>query len=180
MTEDEWLSCTDPYAMLEWMQGSGNANRRKLGPIFAACCTRIPRSIAVEKSQRTECADWDENACDPIALTDARFHLSRAVAEAIRAIGSDKCEHAAITTLVRDIIGPLPFRPVAIDTSCLTPTVLAIAQTIYNERSFDRLPILAHVLQEAGCTNPDILAHCRGPALHVRGCWVIDRLLGKE
>jgi hypothetical protein len=44
---------------------------------------------------------------------------------------------------------------------------------------FDLLPILADALQEAGCTNSDILQHCHSPRPHVRGCWVVDLLLGK-
>jgi hypothetical protein len=55
-----------------------------------------------------------------------------------------------------------------------------MAQAIYNDRRFSDLPILADALEEAGCTDPDILTHCRGPGPHVRGCWVIDLLLGKE
>jgi hypothetical protein len=44
----------------------------------------------------------------------------------------------------------------------------------------DRLPTLADAPEDAGCTNTDILAHCRVPGVHVRGCWVVDLLLGKE
>ncbi|MBA4064130.1 MAG: hypothetical protein C0501_10535 [Isosphaera sp.] len=60
-----------------------------------------------------------------------------------------------------------------------TSTVLALAQGIYGERAFDRLPILADALQDAGCEDADILAHCRGPGPHARGCWVVDLVLGK-
>lgn len=59
-------------------------------------------------------------------------------------------------------------------------TVLALAAGIYAEGAFDRLPILADALEEAGCDNTDILAHCRGPGPHVRGCWVVDLILGKS
>ena len=58
--------------------------------------------------------------------------------------------------------------------------MVKFAQAIYDDRDFDRLPILADALEEAGCTNADILAHCRQPGEHVRGCWVVDLLLGKE
>ena len=52
-------------------------------------------------------------------------------------------------------------------------------QRIYDDRRFQDLPILADALEEAGCTDPEILGHCRGPGEHVRGCWVVDLILGK-
>jgi hypothetical protein len=55
-----------------------------------------------------------------------------------------------------------------------------LVQGLYDERAFDHLPILADALEEAGCTNADILNHLRGPGPHVRGCWVVDLLLDKE
>jgi hypothetical protein len=51
---------------------------------------------------------------------------------------------------------------------------------IYDERAFNRMPILADALEEAGCTNKDILDHCRSGGEHVRGCWAVDLILGKE
>jgi hypothetical protein len=81
--------------------------------------------------------------------------------------------------LLWDIIGN-PFRPVALDPSWRTSTVLALADGIYADRAFDRLPILADALEEADCDRADVLEHCRGDSPHVRGCWVVDLLLGKE
>jgi hypothetical protein len=84
-------------------------------------------------------------------------------------------------SLLRDIFGN-PFRPVAIDPAWLKwndATIPRQAQAIYDERRFADLPILADALEEAGCTNADILEHCRGPGPHVRGCWVVDAMLGK-
>jgi hypothetical protein len=80
--------------------------------------------------------------------------------------------------LIRDLCG-YPCRPVALDSAWQTPAVAALAQTIYDERRFSDLPILADALEEAGCDNADMLAHCRGPGPHARGCWVVDLLLGK-
>ena len=91
-------------------------------------------------------------------------------------------EEAVQIKILRDIIGN-PFRPVALDRALLTwqgRTIPQLAQGFYNERAFDRLPVLADALEEAGCDNADILAHCRGPGPHVRGCWLVDLLLGKE
>ena len=72
-----------------------------------------------------------------------------------------------------------PFRPVVVNHTWLTATVTAFAQSVYEEGAFERLPILADALEEAGCTNLDILGHCRQPGEHVRGCWAVDLLLGK-
>ena len=62
----------------------------------------------------------------------------------------------------------------------LTTEVVELAQASYDSRCFDRMSELADALKGAGCTNEDILAHCRGPYFHVRGCWVVDLILGKE
>jgi hypothetical protein len=88
-------------------------------------------------------------------------------------------ERAICCTSLRDIFGN-PFRPVSLDPSWLTSTVLALAEGIYDERAFDRLPILADALQDAGCDNDDILNHCRSDKPHVRGCWPVDLILGKS
>jgi hypothetical protein len=81
---------------------------------------------------------------------------------------------------LHELFGPLPFRPVSPSPAWLTPTVKQLATGIYEERAFERLPLVADALEEAGCANADILTHCRGPGPHVRGCWVVDLLLGKE
>jgi hypothetical protein len=80
------------------------------------------------------------------------------------------------SSLLRDIVNP--FAP-ALDPSWQTPTVLALAEAIYAERVYDRLPILADALEESGCADAGILSHCRGDGGHVLGCWVLDLVLGK-
>jgi hypothetical protein len=80
--------------------------------------------------------------------------------------------------IVREIFGN-PFRPVSIDPRWLTASVLDLARAIYDERAFERMPVLADALQDAGCSNDDIINHCRGTGPHVRGCWVVDLVLGK-
>jgi hypothetical protein len=88
-------------------------------------------------------------------------------------------EQAAQSKLVEDIFGN-PFRPVTVDPRWLTSTAVALARAIYADRAYDRLPILADALEEAGCNNPELLAHLRGDGPHVRGCWAVDLMLGKE
>ena len=85
----------------------------------------------------------------------------------------------AFTRLLRDIFGN-PFRPVSFDSHWRTSDVVGLARAIYEDRAFDRLPILADALMDAGCADEQVLAHCRGDGPHVRGCWVVDLVLGKE
>jgi hypothetical protein len=88
-------------------------------------------------------------------------------------------EQTAQCGLLRDIFGD-PFRLAAVDPRWLASDVVAVARAVYDDRAFDRLPILADALQDAGCDDDDVLAHCRRPGEHVRGCWVVDRVLGQE
>jgi hypothetical protein len=84
-----------------------------------------------------------------------------------------------LVDLIRDIFGN-PFRPVSLDPSWVTSTVATLAQQMYDSRDFSPMPIFADALQDAGCDNPAVLDHCRGDGTHVRGCWVVDSVLGKE
>lgn len=81
--------------------------------------------------------------------------------------------------LVRDIFGN-PFQPVTFEPSWRTTAVDGLATGIYEEKAFDRLPVLADALEDAGCSDGDILDHCRSQGEHVRGCWVVDLILGKS
>ena len=82
-------------------------------------------------------------------------------------------------SLLRDILGN-PFRPVTLDPRWLTSNVIDLAQAIYQERAFEKMPILADALMDAGCDSDEMLKHCRCDSLHVRGCWVVDLLIGKQ
>lgn len=92
-----------------------------------------------------------------------------------------RTELAKYAALVREVFF-FPFRTPTIHPSWLAwnnGTVVKLAQVIYDDQAFDRLPILADALEEAGCTDADILAHCRQRGTHVRGCWAVDFILGK-
>lgn len=80
--------------------------------------------------------------------------------------------------ILRDIFVN-PFRPVTFDPSWRTVTTISLPTGIHAERAFDRLPILADALEDAGCDAAELLSHCRGVGPHVRGCWGIDMVLGK-
>jgi hypothetical protein len=100
---------------------------------------------------------------------------------AVVAVAKDGRENElmALSSLLRDIFGN-PFRPITLDPRWLTSTVLDLARLIYDERAFDRLPILADALMDAGCDSEELLKHCRSEGPHVRGCWVVDLILGKS
>jgi hypothetical protein len=80
---------------------------------------------------------------------------------------------------LHELFGPLPFRDIVCEPAWLTDTVRALTRGVYDRADFGALPILADALQDAGCENEDVLNHCRAPECeHVRGCWVLDLLLG--
>lgn len=86
-------------------------------------------------------------------------------------------EKAVQTQIARCIFGCL-FKH---DCICReTQEVCLLARSVYEEPAFDRLSTLAEALEETGCTEAGILNHCRSPGPHVRGCWVVDLLLGKQ
>jgi hypothetical protein len=71
---------------------------------------------------------------------------------------------------------------VTVPRSCLACngwTALDIVEAIYNEDDFATLPVLADALEESGCTDETLLAHCRQGGAHVRGCWAVDAVLGQ-
>ncbi len=207
MTEAEWLSCTDPQMMLEFFRG--RVNDRKLRLFAVACCHRFWPSIteptsrnAVEVAERY--ADslvgihtlhaarlvaahmrgrMPYNATIHVAddeASNAAWEVATYLSGAFAPVADD--ERAVQANLLRCIVGN-PFRLVTIDPAWLAwndGTIPKLAQGIYDERAFDRMPILADALEEAGCTNTDILQHCRQSGEHERGCWVVDFLLGKE
>jgi hypothetical protein len=116
-------------------------------------------------------ASWYVMA-DTLSHQEAEREVSRLAAAAPERQDGNQC------ALLRDLFNP--FRPVICGQSWRTPTVLGFAQSVYDQSAFDRLPILADALEDAGCTDAAILEHCRGPGPHVRGCWVVDLLLGKQ
>jgi hypothetical protein len=84
----------------------------------------------------------------------------------------------ALYSIFREVAGPIA--PVAFAPEWRTDTAVSLARTMYESRDFSAMPILADALQDAGGNNEDVLSHCRGPGPHVRGCWVVDLVLGKE
>jgi hypothetical protein len=91
--------------------------------------------------------------------------------------------------LLRDLFGPLPFRPVTIPPSVRIwngGTVVRLAEAAYDDRVLpagtfrpDRVAVLADALEEAGCQEASVLAHLRSPGSHWRGCWAVDLLTNR-
>jgi hypothetical protein len=93
-----------------------------------------------------------------------------------------RAERVAQVGLVGCVFGN-PFRPVAVDPAWAAwnaGTARRLAQAAYDERAFDRLPVLADALEEAGCSDPQLLGHLRSAWPHVRGCWAVDTVLGQS
>jgi hypothetical protein len=84
-----------------------------------------------------------------------------------------------LATLVREVMGN-PFRHVMFSAQWRSGSAIRLAERMYEEGDFGAMPILADALQDAGCDSEHILSHCRGEGPHVRGCWVVDLVLGKE
>jgi hypothetical protein len=192
----------------EW-EGEAETNFGLGGPLdYGEYLDRMVRLFAVCAAQATVCKEasdaygdwmWYQNPemDDPPRLFDpqrasdywaaaavgrARYRVLRPTEEA-RQLGelAGQAESAEQVKLVRDLFGN-PFRPIDVDPAWLTwrdGTVRRLAEVIYEDRRFADLPVLADALEEAGCTDAHILDHCRGGGEHVRGCWVVDALLGK-
>jgi hypothetical protein len=203
MTEAEWLAATDPKPMLEFLKGK--ACDRKLRLFACQACYRLGSQI---KEQGLEALAVAERFADGLAdERDLGFAHGRLGRVAMRfkqgseepgfqllpfvaiqfSLADTDYERLSLlpvmsstdgSVLLREMFGN-PFRPLTLNPSWLTSTVLALAQQIYDSRDFSPMPILADALQDAGCDNEDILNHCRHPGEHVRGCFVVDLLLGK-
>lgn len=211
MTEAEWLACTDPWPMLEFLRGK--ASNRKTNLFGLACCLRVRRFLdepvyqsafelleglgdghVGEQALEAACKALPKtfhNTIDMYASRAIQWMLFQRqspweVVADVAAFARDACSRAGLDaegphqcSQLRDIIGN-PFRPLVVDPAWNSGTVVHLAQAIYADRAFDRMPILADALEDAGCTNQEVLLHCRSGGEHVRGCWLLDLLLGKE
>jgi hypothetical protein len=120
-----------------------------------------------------------ENLC----LAGIQFPAEAALAVVRNLLGACGPSFArAQADFLRCIFGPLPCPPITVDRTIQARNsgiIRHLAAAIYDNRRFDDLPILADALEEAGCTNSEVLHHCRQPEGHALGCWVLDSLLGK-
>jgi hypothetical protein len=209
MTEAEWLAATDPQPMVKYLRRR-KASARKWRLVAVACCRKrwhllnhpqaqaailvaerfadgqVPKAELMAASK----AAYDIYVEDQRSIFDpGRDALGAASGAAMTIPGQAfnraiyRMEHSGVCDLLREVFGN-PFRPAP----CIAPawlswnsgTVPRLAAAIYEDRAFDRLPVLADALEDAGCTDAAILGHCRAGGEHVRGCWVVDLVLGKE
>jgi hypothetical protein len=228
MTEADWNGCTDPHAMLQFLQG--RASDRKLRLFAAACCRLVWDDLTAHRSRRAvEAAEkhadglatdadllWAHSQAlsaasdfrarlggrrlvnrDGPTIQEGRLFFAGQAAHAHRPfllgwlgwLRHDAELGSSSPALLRDLFGPLPFRPRDMASSVRTwngGTVLRLAEAAYAERQLPagtldpgRLAVLADALEEAGVTDAELLGHLRGPGPHVRGCWALDLLLDR-
>jgi hypothetical protein len=163
---------------------------------------RAPDTILFEYHIRNFPVAWDASlyasavagtAADPNAEKAAdgacwvaQFALAPDTEMAPDGYAREGAEHHAQAALLRCLVGN-PFRQAASCPSPCSPLVSSLAQAAYDHRhlpsgSLDnaRLSVLADALEEAGCTDQEILDHLRTAGPHLRGCWPLDRLLKRE
>jgi hypothetical protein len=186
MTQEKWLTSRDPQELLgllglpfglpSWTGVRPPIVTERKVRLFLAACARLYDRSRSQGNQEvgTRYEREADDSTGPVSETGGEVGFMTAL-YGTRVGGQCQC------TLLRCIFGN-PFRPSCIDPACLAwhdGTVRRIAEAIYDDHAFGQLPILADALEEAGCTEADVLNHCRQPGEHARGCWVVDLLLGK-
>jgi hypothetical protein len=210
MTEQEWLASSDPRPMLDFLQGRPSDRKLRLFAVaccqrvepFLGSKSRQLVQLAEEFADglvseaelrsvnHNYCADEDPAlaaGADPDSIPAAHAAYCSSIIAGHRGMNERDAafnermssEQEVQCHLLQCIVGN-PFNPVTVNPAWRTSNVIALAQSIYDERAFDRMAILADALEDAGCDNQEILNHCRQPGEHVRGCWVVDVVLGKS
>jgi hypothetical protein len=198
MTEAEWLREESARRKLDWVKKLTTqplAIRQRKYRLLAVAVARF--SYRWPDSLQESC-DLIERYVDGLAsLVEFREAADRArgvglahtllshdpflSASGMIANCSPLSTHSSVDSgnLIEEVFGN-PFRHVTFSSEWRTDTAITLAQQMYDSRDFSAMPILADALQDAGCDSDDILSHCRGDGPHVRGCWVVDLVLGKE
>jgi hypothetical protein len=109
--------------------------------------------------------------------TDKAARMAEEMSQAVGWARADISQtHLYRAQLMRCVFGN-PFRTQHLAAEHATRDVVRLADAIYHDRAYEHLPVLGEALEDAGCNNVDILAHCRGVGPHTRGCWVLDLIL---
>ena len=215
MTESEWLACTDPQTMLDFLHGKASERKQRLfatasfrrlaymlpdsrqrrgiellehmaeGTVTLEASREVVRSVRLALPSSNAISEGGTDDPYYVALMLYRALVSSSAAghavQAVAGLAYGSVEQKEQSRLLREIFGN-PWRALSIPFYWLAwndGTIRKLAQVIYDDPAFDRLPLLVDALEDAGCTDSSILAHCRGGGEHVRGCWVVDLLLGK-
>jgi hypothetical protein len=181
----EWINYPAAHAALEAAEYFADTGKSK------AALRRARQSVVTLRDELFNNRPREAPLIDG-GISDALFTIQvaaseNAVASAVRqaletlvlreGLTDDAARHR-LHLVYRELAGP-HLTP-AIPTTCRTDTAIALARQMYESREFSAMPILADALQDAGCDDEDILGHCRDPhQVHVRGCWVVDLVLGK-
>jgi hypothetical protein len=194
MTEAEWPACDDPRAMFDRVSKVRRFTPRRYRLFTAAFWHWQSYRLRAKREQDRlrKCAEllavWADTGTPPEGVRPGKSHRgffgkqARSDARSAAISPYEWGNHgrdaiAMLPDLIREVFGN-PFRRIRVNPAWLTSTVTELARGIYEEGAFDRLPILADALQDAGCEDADILDHCRSAGPHVRGCWVVDLVLG--
>jgi hypothetical protein len=210
MNSDEWLSTERALPMLEYLDGQASERKLRLfacaccrHDVVWRLLPRSARDLVDVAEQFSEgCEGWqrltDVAAFAPMGrLTGAwrnpvRLSKSAQAHRAAQCLATRDAWEAAWGTyqhtqnllggaacdLLREIFGNPIIEEPRLDS--MGSTVMALARAIYQERAFDRMPILADALDEAGCVDDDVVEHCHAASAHYRGCWVLDLLVRTE
>jgi hypothetical protein len=207
MTEGEWLACADPMKLMSYLaEGTGSDRQLRL---YGCACARWAWDLLTEDCFRNA-VEVAERFADGEASVRELALAKQASGAALERHGragmtgpaysaldvawsctrnpqtaamfpmwvfTDEAQREFHLLLIREIWGN-PFRPRTVDRR--SATAVALARGIYADRAFGRLPILGDALEDEGCTDAALLAHCRGGGEHVRGCWAVDLLLDKK
>jgi hypothetical protein len=186
MTEQEWLTGADVGALLRQLWPG--ASRRKLRLFSCACCRLGGPGMETARGQRAlelaeAFADGAALKREMLAARSAAAGLPRLAADPLAWTAASRTASkvkpsGAVLALLRDIFNP--FRPAFACPAWDGGLIQRFASALYDERAFDRLPLLADLLEEAGITDAQLLGHLCDPGGHVRGCWAVDLLLGKS
>ncbi len=171
----------------------GLASRRQLASARSACSPRAHLSRPPTERDHhwlamlavLACVSNDVGDVEAAAMASAMAHADSLLVDAPTTPTTYSHrqkhraqEHGYQASLLREVVGN-PFRSVTFGPAGVTPAIEALADAIYRERAFDRMPALGDALEEAGLNSIEVLRHCRELGEHVRGCWVLDALLGK-
>jgi pSer/pThr/pTyr-binding forkhead associated (FHA) protein len=185
MGEDEWSACDDPLTMLRFLHG--RASNRKLRLFACSCCGEFWDLVRDATRQAVAAEEYELGLALPGEAWEPPAYAQAAADEACAAALAGQAfvprRGLPPVALLRDLFGPLPFRPVSFPPACLTwnnGAVPHLARAIYGGGRFEELPVLADALEEAGCPPGELLDHLHSSGPHARGCWALDLILGES